>query len=428
MEMGLFLQQSTSLVMTQELKQAIQLLQFSSAEIRDFLKEQALENPLIELNDKVISHPLFHQHEKITSDAKHRALENQPANKSLQDILVEQLSEMQINDRNREHLQYVIDSIDENGYLMISIEEFCTEQDLTVQLAESCIQMIQDMEPAGVGARDLGECLLLQLKRSTEKSELAEQIVANHMEQLAAKKWKELSAHYQVEVSDIQKVNDLILQLDPYPGRSYSKDLSHFVAADVAIMMNDDGEPVVTVIDSLLGSIKVNQEYKTQLMNSGGECADYAKAKTQEAQWLIQSLTQRQQTIRRAAEVIAVHQQSFLATKQGELNSLTLKEVALVMGVHESTVSRATSNKYAQTPRGLIELKSMFSSGYQSISKQTLKAWLKEFIQNEDKHHPLSDQELVSLYKQKDVDLSRRVIAKYRGELGIESSAKRKRY
>ncbi|MCM2677287.1 hypothetical protein [Alkalicoccobacillus plakortidis] len=110
------------------------------------------------------------------------------------------------------------------------------------------------------------------------------------------------------------------------------------------------------------------------------------------------------------------------------MNSLTLKEVALVMGVHESTVSRATSNKYAQTPRGLIELKSMFSSGYQSISKQTLKAWLKEFIQNEDKHHPLTDQELVSLYKQKDVDLSRRVIAKYRGELGIESSAKRKRY
>ncbi|TSB47667.1 RNA polymerase factor sigma-54 [Alkalicoccobacillus porphyridii] len=429
MEMGVYQQQHTQFLMTQELKQAIQVLQYSTADLREFLKEQALDNPLIELSESAFAQPLFQSPQKISTDAKHRALENHSDTKSIYDILTEQVSYMNQPLRDRNHLIYFIHSLNEDGYLTVSLEELCDERGISLQLGESYIRLLQDLEPTGVGARSMKECLLLQLKKHPKWSALAEEVVLNHMERLASRRWKEIARLCEAELSDIQKVHDLISQLDPHPGKSFSKELPHFIEADVMIEIGTNEEPVIKIQDSLLGNVQIHLEYKHQLLTCDiHEHVHYAKQKLKEAEWLIQSLTQRQQTIYRVAKVIATHQKDFLTTKHGKMNPLTLKEIAESIGVHESTVSRATTNKYAQTPRGLVELKSLLSAGHQSKSKDTLKTWLKEFIESENKQQPYSDQDLVQMYQEKGVELSRRAIAKYRGELGIYSSPKRKRY
>ncbi|MDV2886218.1 RNA polymerase factor sigma-54 [Alkalihalophilus pseudofirmus] len=445
MQFGLFQQQTTTLIMTQQLRQAINLLQYSTTDLSAFIHEQALENPLIDLQDQA-SMQAGSESSYIGASAPRsgstRKSEDEASpidyalvdHKSLSEHLVSQAGEIALSEELERQLQYFIFSLREDGYFCRPFEEVCSDLAISTEEGEDVLRILQSFEPAGVGARSLSECLLLQLKHLSNKAPLAEIIVSRHMEDLASKKWKTLAAELDVTMSDIQDVYDLIQTLDPRPGTQYSGEPTNYLIPDLSITWKN-GELFVQLIDDSLPPIRLNRDYEQLLHRSNqAEATEYAKQKYQQIQWLLKSIEQRQQTIKKVAEAIVRHQRNFFESKSGVLKPLTLKDIAEEIDMHESTVSRATTHKYAQTPRGLYELKAFFTSSVkngfgESTSSQSIKELIKELIAGESKQKPLSDQKIVTwLESEKGITVSRRAIAKYRDELGIPSSSKRKRY
>ncbi|MDV2684211.1 RNA polymerase factor sigma-54 [Alkalihalophilus lindianensis] len=445
MQFGLFQQQTTTLIMTQELRQAINLLQYSTTDLSAFIHEQALENPLMDLQDQAsiqtgsessyiegsISKTKSYQKSEDEASPIDYALIDQV---SLSEHLISQAGEIALSKEREKQLHYFIFSLREDGYFCRSFTEVCNDLMISEEEGEDVLRILQSFDPAGVGARSLQECLYLQLKRLSNKAPLAEMIVMHHMEDLASKKWKALAAELDVTLADIQDVNDLIQTLDPRPGTQFSGEPTNYLIPDLSITWKDS-ELVVQLIDDSLPPIRLNRDYEKLLKQPNqAEASEYAKQKYQQIQWLLKSIEQRQQTIKKVAEAIVRHQRAFFESKNGVLKPLTLKDIAEEIEMHESTVSRATTHKYAQTPRGLYELKAFFTSSVkngfgESTSSQSIKELIKELVANESKAKPLSDQKIVTwLESEKGITVSRRAIAKYRDELGIPSSAKRKRY
>ena len=278
------------------------------------------------------------------------------------------------------------------------------------------------------------ECLLLQLERLENRNFLAEQIITHYMEPFAKRKWKNISLDLKVTLAEIQEVKDLIQTLDPRPGTQFISEPVQFVKPELRIVPYE-GDLLVHIEDDLIPNVGLNHHYEQLLQQEGdSESTQYAKQKVQQVQWLVKTIQQRKQTILKVAEAIARHQKEYFLNKTGVLKPLTLREIADEIEVHESTVSRATSNKYADTPRGVIELKSLFTSSLQNesgdtTSSQSIKNWMKELIATENKQKPLSDAKIATwLQTEKQTNVSRRAIAKYRDELGIPASSKRKRY
>ncbi len=430
--------------MTKELRQAISLLQYSTIELTAFIQEQALENPLIELKEPSSSTLAEHVKE-MREDVDEGGMIQDKNDSSpfdylrierlaLSDYLIQQVRYLPLSKEELSWLYYFIYSIRDDGYLSRSLEDLQNDLEISTEEAEATLSRLQSLEPAGVGARSLQECLLLQLQRKKERDPLAETIVAHYMDLLAEKRWKQLSKELQVSLSDIQSAYDRIQQLDPRPGTHIGGEPTSYLIPDVTIEWVE-GELAILLHDDYLPKISLNRQYQSLLLDSGNqEASQYVKQKYQQIQWLMKSIQQRQQTLLKVAEAILAHQRDFFTSKDGMLKPLTLREIAEEIGMHESTVSRATTNKYAQTPRGLFELKSFFSSSIQNgfgelTSSDSVKHYIKEVIASEEKQKPLSDQKIVSwLKEEKGITVSRRVIAKYRDELGIPSSNKRKRY
>ncbi|BAB07282.1 RNA polymerase factor sigma-54 [Halalkalibacterium halodurans] len=444
MEFGLFQQQTTSLVMTNELRQAISLLQYSTVDLAAFIEEQALENPLIELkdrSDRVLSeHIRMMREERPEGEGTLDWSQSSPFDYlhverlNLSDYLIQQARDLPLNKNEFEWLCYFIYSLRDDGYLSRSLHSLQADLGLTDQEAEKTLYHLQHLEPAGIGARSLQECLLLQLQRKKQRDPLAETIVEHYMELLAEKRWKMIADDLQISLADVQRVYDCIQQLDPRPGSQIGGEPTNYLVPDVTIDWVE-GELTILLQDDYLPKITLNRQYQTLLTDGEGEAAQYAKEKYHQMQWLVKSIQQRQQTLLKVTEAILRKQRAFFEEKEGALQPLTLREVAEEIGVHESTVSRATTNKYAQTPRGLLELKSFFVSsissrfGEKGPSSDSVKKLVRKLVEEENKAKPLSDQKIAHLLKdQYNVEASRRVIAKYRDELGIPSSTKRKRY
>ncbi|WP_227937321.1 RNA polymerase factor sigma-54 [Alkalihalobacillus deserti] len=436
MQFGLYQQQTTSLVMTQELRQAIHLLQFSAVELANFINDQALDNPLLDVKER----PKMEEYSYSTFT--HASKEDHPSpidyalvtRANLSDHLLLQIQELRLTDKQKKDFTYLVYSLREDGYLARPLEELCEELCIDIEEGEDLLFTLQSFEPAGVGARDLQECLLLQLERLEKRNFLAEQVLTHYMEPFAKRKWKEISLELSVSLAEIQEVNDLIQTLDPRPGTQYMSEPVQFVRPELRIVPYE-GDLLVHLEDDIIPNVGLNRHYEELLKNEAdNEASQYAKQKIQQVQWLMKSIQQRKQTIVKVGEAIARHQKEYFLNKNGALKPLTLKEIADEIEVHESTVSRATTNKYADTPRGVIELKSLFSSSVQnglgeSTSSRSIKEWMKELIASENKQKPLSDAKIVNwLQQEKDTTVSRRAIAKYRDELGIPSSSKRKRF
>lgn len=445
MEFGLIQQQSTSLVMTHELRQAIHLLQLSATDLTSFIYEKSLENPLLDIEEsqkdrEVIKNEPLDLYSSFSTSYGQK--EDQPSpidyalidKTSLSDHLLSQVQELNLSPSRRTKLTYFIYSLRDDGYLSRTLEELCEDLMISIEEGESVLQELQWLEPAGIGARNLQECLLLQLQRLESRSLLAEQIVMMYMDDLASRKWKDISSDLGVTLAEIQAVHDLLQTLDPRPGTRFHVEPIQFITPELKIIA-EEGELSVQLIDHMIPSISLNRHYEQLLRNqSEGEAKDYAKQMGQQVQWLIRSIHQRKQTIVKVGEAIARHQYEYFLNKNGMLKPLTLKEIAEEIGVHESTVSRATMNKYAETPRGLLELKTLFSSAVQAdhgtkASSQSIKEYMKELIMNENKQKPLSDAKIAAIIQsEKEITVSRRAIAKYRDELGIPSSTNRKRF
>jgi RNA polymerase sigma-54 factor len=440
---GLFQNQQLKLQMTQQLSQAITILQYSTMELNAYLEAKQLENPLIQL-DPPKQDPL-HQREPYTYKRNAGNHEHtvdwyeyvSVSKKTLADALSVQLNLKSLTSLDRKVMEELIYSLDDNGYLRIDEETFLQKNGLEMDQLENYINRLQELEPAGIGARSLKECISLQLQRKDDVPLLVTMIVEKHFQAFAEKKWKAIAKELAVELKDIQQAADFIQHCNPRPGSKYSQHIAEYIIPELHVNVIDGHTVAVSLYDGTTVNVTYNEEYTDfQKAHPDKEVQSYLQEKEQDFQWLLQSLRQRKQTILKVGRMLAEKQKAFFLKGPSAIQPLTLKQVADEIDVHESTISRAVKGKYMQTPYGIFELKYFFTSAIKSVrledsevaSARTVKNELQKLIDEEDKKKPLSDQKIVNLLLDKGYDVSRRTIAKYRDQLGITSSTMRKRY
>jgi RNA polymerase sigma-54 factor len=317
---------------------------------------------------------------------------------------------------------------------MTSVEELATLGNLPGEQILKVLKIIQSFEPAGVGARDLRECLMLQLEHAGKEDSLEYRIIRDHMEALGKRRIPEIARGTGQPVEEVQEAMARIGRLDPRPGRAFLPAVEQYVTPEVFVQRNGD-DYVVTTNDEQIPHLRISNVYK-DLMSSGGndaEVKNYIREKIRAGKFLIKSLHQRQATIANIGREIVKRQRDFMDKGIAHLKPMTMSQVAEVVGVHETTVSRAVSGKYIQTPQGVFEMKFFFTAGLQTasgsdVSNTSVKDMIAEIFKNENPSKPLSDQEVVKMLTGKGINIARRTVAKYRDELGILPSNLRKVY
>lgn len=440
MKAGLWQQQTMKLAMTQELTQAIALLQYSNQELIEFLENKAIENPLlqIEAGSTQTMDPRYDSRKKVKKtlrDDKQNWLEQMAKKETtLAEYLFSQLDVRSYDDLLKKTIAFLINSMDGNGYLHISLDEVASILSISLRQAEEALQIIQGLEPLGVGARNLQECLLLQINQRGEINKLAYTILSDYFHLFAEKKWKVIAKQLNIELKKIQEVSDYVQSLNPRPGSDFYAEPSSYIIPD--LMIKWDGEAFsVHMFDEALPKIQFNEKYYQKFFSNGDtKVKRFLQEKEQDVQWILRSIEQRKETLLKVALKMIEKQPEFFIYGKDRLRPMTMKEISEELEIHESTVSRAVREKYAQTPFGTIELKSLFSSTIKTTNDQDtssvqVKNEISQLIEQEDKQKPLSDQELaLMLEERKGIVVSRRTIAKYRDQLGIPSSSKRKRF
>jgi RNA polymerase sigma-54 factor len=473
LEQKLHLKLSQKLIMTPSLQQAIKLLQLSKLELQEVLNQELLENPLLEEGADEAKNEEPEPPEQVKTEEEKKADENKEKDSfdeidydayfqdyieygynprmneeheefpientltrppNLADHLTWQLSMSDAAPRIKDIANFLIGNIDEDGYLRASVDEVEKAGPYARADVDEAIRLLQSFDPIGVGARDLRECLLLQLERLELEDPLVARIIRDHWDMFMNRQFVQLAKTVGIELKELETIVEIITRLDPKPGRKYSSERAIYVEPDVyvhkvgddyVIMLNEDGMP----------KLRINGSYRQMLNHmdskSDGETVNYIKEKIRSAVWLIKSLDQRQRTIYKVAESIVKHQREFLEKGIDFLRPLVLRDVADDIQMHESTVSRVVSNKYMHTPRGLFLMKYFFHSGIDSdygedISSLTVKRKIQMFIQGEDPRKPLSDSKIMKILNDEGINIARRTVAKYRDELNIPSSTDRK--
>ncbi|KMJ58938.1 hypothetical protein AB685_07635 [Bacillus sp. LL01] len=438
---GLYQEQSLRLAMTQELKQAITLLQYSTLEMVDFLKEQSLENPLMDLKMPTTHRELASSRvqrlkpRKIgTTTTQTFSIENfSKHGETLQQYIEQQLVDSPLSTEERQLAKLVIQYMDPNGYIQEEPTTIAEQLKTSTKTIEDLLNNIKQLEPAGIGACNLKECLLLQLRRQPNRNEVAEAILENDFNLFAEKAWKTLAKEYAISLKQIQEIHDDIVKLNPRPGNKYETvEKPKYIIPDL-IVQKHQNQFIVSLNEEIIPQININKQYEATL-KSKNELESYLQEKIQQCQWIVKSMEHRKYTLVKVMEEILQAQQSFFFNGPSFLKPLTLKDIAIRLDIHESTVSRATKEKYVQTPYGLFELKYFFGQSLtgryeEETSTKQVQQLVEELVKKEDKQKPLSDQQLTNiLQKQYHITISRRTVAKYRDLLNIPSSSMRKRY
>ncbi|MGX7126062.1 RNA polymerase factor sigma-54 [Enterococcus viikkiensis] len=421
-------QQTQKLAMTQELQQAIQILQFNTEELQDYVETVSLENPLFEVVAP-----------KIQSDLMQMS-GNAPKNDSFMQIadhsvsLFEHLiNQIHLNYRDtfiREIMLSLVEYVDVNGYLKVDEAELKEElQASDIQYLDA-LTLLQQLDPPGVGARDLQECLMLQTEQDDFAPELAYLLLEEAFDKIAKRKFEQLAKDYQISLAQIQQIMDYIRTLNPFPGASFGEQESNFIIPDLTLIREEDH---LEVLSNKRGQLRLNfQEnyFKRLKEQADEETKVYLKEKLQQFEWLSKTLGQRKDTILEVGKIIVQHQSAFFEDKQAALKPLMLKDVAKQLEVHESTISRAVNGKYIETDFGVFELRSFFVNKLndEDTSADEVKHLIAKLVKEEDRRKPLSDQKIVELLAEKEQKISRRTVAKYREALKIPSSSKRKRF
>ncbi len=353
---------------------------------------------------------------------------------SLQENLLEQVRQSELNEAQQKIAELIVGNIDDYGYLQSSVEELAFSTSIPADQILEVLKVVQTFHPPGVGARDLRECLLLQLERDRKQSTLEYRIVSECMEALGKRRIPEIARKLGTTVEEVQAAMQRIGNLEPRPGRAFLPDNQQYVVPEVFVQKVGD-EFVVTTANDHVPHLRISNIYKDLMAkaDSSPEVRDYIRDKIRAGKFLIKSLHQRQQTILNIANEIVKRQRDFMEKGVAFLKPLTMVQVAEVVGVHETTVSRAVSGKYMDTPQGVFEMKYFFTSGIQTasgtdVSNTSVKDMLSELIKKEDTAKPLSDEELVKLLTEKGIRIARRTVAKYRSELNILPSHLRKVY
>ena len=433
---GLWQQQTLKLTMTQELSQAIALLQYSAQELAAFLEDKALENPLLKVENVNVKpmNPLIDRNRRKHQKSEKDWIE-QIADKpfSLEEYLISQLNIKNLTAEQMKVIRHLIKNIDGNGYFTGSLSEIALKLQVELDIIEDCLAIIQTLEPAGIGARDLQECLALQCYYKNPNNELAQTILSTYFVPFAEKKWKPISKELGVSLKDLQDVFDEIQQLNPKPGALLHQEPTTYIIPDAIIEQTSEGL-TVRMFDESLPRIRFNEPYYQKFHKQNQQVSRFLHDKVQDYQWILKSIEQRKETLTKVVAKIVEKQPAFFQKGSQYLVPMTMKEIASELEIHESTVSRAVREKYVQTPIGTYPLKTFFTSTIQtsddeSASSTLVKNEIGFLVAQENKEKPLSDQEMVELLKgQKGILVSRRTVAKYREQLGIPSSAKRKRF
>ena len=371
--------------------------------------------------------------------------------RGLDDHLRDQVSLLDLNPRQLLLAEEFIGNIDENGWLACSLEELLPgindvvlkaaeelERDAvplyTMDEAEAMLATIQALDPPGVGARNLRECLLIQMRESGRLETLEGRLVSEAFDELISHRWSEISKRFGVSVIDVQKAADEVAKLDPKPGLRHSDATDNYIVADLVID-KIDGKYHVFINDANLPRLrlsKIYQEIAKDRRKFDGENKEFISSKLNSANWMIQAIEQRRQTMLKVTNYIVDRQRDFFEKGIQHLRPLTLREVAEHIGMHESTVSRVTNEKFVQTPRGVLPLKFFFSSGLsttggEDVSARGIKDQIQKLVEGEDPRNPLTDQAIVAILSDQGVNIARRTVAKYRDQLGVLSARMRKR-
>lgn len=424
--------QMQKLAMTQKLQQSIQVLQYSTEELTNFIDSQSLENPLLDVTPP--NYTSNYSKPRTSTGTEMNYLSQIPDTKlSLFEHLIDQIHLNYRNTYLRTLVLYLVEYIDLNGYLTISLEEAVEQTGgESIQLLDA-LTLIQQLDPAGVGARNLQECLMLQTERDNYAPELAYILLEEYFEELVERKWESIAKRLDTSLPEVQRVFDYIQTLTPTPGASFGSTEGLYIIPDLTVKV-ENGQVQLLSNRSGMPEIKFQQNYFNQMKQSGDpEVLKYLKEKQQDFEWLKKTVEQRGDTIYNVGKLIVDYQQDFFLEKEHPIKPLILKDISEELGIHESTVSRAVNGKYLETDFGVFELKSFFSQRLSSNegedrSTSDVKNKLKKMINDEDKKKPLSDQKLVDLLKEEGIEISRRTVAKYRDALKIPSSSKRKRY
>lgn len=447
----LTIEQTQKLSMTPELIQAIQILQFNNLELVDYVQNELLENPVLEaekeydtqevdIREKIreadYEEASFKQWEYTPDEDDDYTYEQYVSEEdTLADYLFMQLQFSNLKGKKAAIGKYIIEAIDDNGYLTASVEEISQAMSAETEDVEDTLNFIQTFEPAGIAARNLRECLIIQLASKGLLTDEIEYIIENMLEDLADNKIAYIAKTLNMKNQEVQQIADLIKTLEPKPGRLFSSgETTRYITPDIFVEKIND-EFVVTNNDTSLPKLMVSSYYNKLSAEAAKdeELNKYLNDRFNAAVWLIKSIEQRKQTIYNVASAVVKYQQDFFDKGEKYLKTLTLKQIAEEVGVHESTVSRSINGKYMQSPRGVFELKYFFSSGVSGgdgagVSSNSVKSIIKEIINGEDPRKPFSDQDMVEILKEKGIDISRRTVAKYREGMNILSSSKRRRF
>jgi RNA polymerase sigma-54 factor len=373
--------------------------------------------------------------------------------RDLSDHLLDQMTLLDLTPRQQLLADEFIGNINEDGYLAVSLEDLLNgvndmvlraaeeaerdTEDLpvyTMTEVEEMLRIIQNLDPPGVGARDLRECLMLQLREAGLEQSVPYRLVRDCFDELINHRWSEISKRFGISPADVQKAADEIKKLDPKPGLMYSDASDNYIIPDL-IVEKIDGKYHVFLNDANLPRLKLSRAYQEIARDKKkfeGESKEFISSKLNSANWMIQAIEQRRQTMLKVMNYIVDRQRDFFERGVQYLKPLTLREVAEVINMHESTVSRVTNEKFVQTPRGVLPLKFFFSSGLsttagEDVSARGIKAQIEKLVSEEDAKHPLTDQAIVNILKEGGVQIARRTVAKYRDQLGVLSARMRKR-
>ncbi|MBA4386756.1 MAG: RNA polymerase sigma-54 factor [Verrucomicrobia bacterium] len=366
------------------------------------------------------------------SEKRQFLMDSLPQRESLQEHLISQLTMTGLSESDKEIAELIIGSINDDGYLATTIEELAASSSSDVQHLADILLIVQEFHPTGVGCRDLRECLLIQLERQSKGETLAAQIVRDHLDKLGARKLADIAKALKVSPEEINQAAKLIATLDPKPGRLYSEEETTYIFPEI-VVQKVDGEYVIMLNDDELPHIRISNHYRQLLSEKGtqGDVKSYVRERIRAGAFLIKSIHQRQKTIHRIASEIVSTQKEFFDKGISALKPLTMSDVAKIVGVHETTVSRAVSGKYMQTPMGIIEMKYFFTPGIKTadgkeVSNMAVKDMIANIVSKEDLDHPASDQEIMEELKKQGINIARRTIAKYRLMLHIPPSHLRK--
>jgi RNA polymerase sigma-54 factor len=457
------------LVMTPQLQQAIKLLQLSRVELLETVEQELLENPLLDeqVDEEVLQEKPGEEERKpdaeagmereltksadwedylgeFSSTAKqmgHREAEipeegvsfesRLSADHSLRGHLSWQLRLSNISQTDMDVGDVVIGNLDDRGYLQASAEEVAEMAECDPEKAEEVIRLVQRFDPVGVAARDPRECLLVQLEVYGHDDPVLREIVSEHMEDLEKKRYKPIARKFKISMEDIKRYLDILQSLDPMPGGSFGGSEPQYISPDVYVFKYDE-EFVIMLNEEGLPRLQLNSYYLDKASVTRDSEKEYVNERMRSAIWLMKSLYQRQRTLYKVMESIVGFQKDFFDKGVTRLKPLILKDVADDIEMHESTVSRITTNKFVATPHGMFELKFFFNSALgledgTQVGSESVKAMIKKLIESENPKNPLSDERIAEILKEKlKINIARRTVAKYRSALGVLSSSKRK--